>query len=108
LRRNVKVAWATVNRLGVVRERSSATGPPQAEPAGPSAKRASQSTGRSQFHFRVLRSGAREQWPKLHGARPEDRKDNAMNAFHLVIAWLAVAALVLIARTDYRARRSIR
>lgn len=26
----------------------------------------------------------------------------------LLIAWLAVAALVLIARSDYRARRSIR
>lgn len=31
-----------------------------------------------------------------------------MDAFPLVIAWLAVAALVLIARSDYRARRSIR
>lgn len=31
-----------------------------------------------------------------------------MNAFALVIAWLAVAALVLIARADYRARKPIR
>ncbi len=31
-----------------------------------------------------------------------------MNAFPLMIAWLAVVALVLIARSDYRARRSIR
>ncbi len=31
-----------------------------------------------------------------------------MNAFHLVIAWLAVVALVLIARSDYRPRRPIR
>ncbi len=31
-----------------------------------------------------------------------------MNAFPLVIAWLAVVGLVLIARGDYRARKPIR
>ena len=38
----------------------------------------------------------------------EDRKDNAMIAVALVIAWLAVVGLVLIARGDYRQRRPIR
>lgn len=31
-----------------------------------------------------------------------------MNAFALVIAWLAVAAILLIARTDYRRAKPIR
>jgi len=31
-----------------------------------------------------------------------------MNAIALMIAWFAVAALVFIARNDYRRRRSIR
>ena len=52
----------------------------------------------------------RVQRPKLHGARPlHHRKDNIiMNAVALVIAWLAVAVLVLLARDDYRRRRPIR
>jgi hypothetical protein len=33
-----------------------------------------------------------------------DRKDNAMIAVALVVAWLAVVGLVLIARTDYSRR----
>jgi hypothetical protein len=42
--------------------------------------------------------------PKLFGARPEDRKDNDMIAVALIVAWLAVAGLVLIARADYSRR----
>jgi hypothetical protein len=41
------------------------------------------------------------------GQGPEDRKDNAMIAVALVIAWFAVVGLVLIARGDYRQRRPI-
>jgi len=37
-----------------------------------------------------------------------DRKDNAMIAVALVVAWFAVVGLVLIARGDYRQRRPIR
>jgi hypothetical protein len=39
---------------------------------------------------------------------PQDRKEKAMNAFPLVVAWLAVVTLVLIARGDYRTRKPIR
>jgi len=35
---------------------------------------------------------------------PEDRKDNAMIAVALVVAWFAVVGLVLIARADYGRR----
>lgn len=35
---------------------------------------------------------------------PEDRKDNAMSAVALVVAWIAVVGLVLIARADYGRR----
>ena len=35
---------------------------------------------------------------------PEDRKDNAMSAVAIVVAWIAVVGLVLIARADYGRR----
>ena len=45
--------------------------------------------------------------PKLHGARPQERKDNNM-IVALTVAWFAVVGLVLIARGDYRQRQPLR
>jgi len=45
--------------------------------------------------------------PKLHGARPQERKDNNM-IVALTVAWFAVVGLVLIARGDYRQHQPFR
>ena len=56
---------------------------------------------------RVTFGKVRAERPKLHGARPQERKDNNM-IVALTVAWFAVVGLVLIARGDYRQRQPLR
>jgi hypothetical protein len=42
------------------------------------------------------------------GAPNKNNKDNKMKALALVVAWIAVAGLVLITRQTYRVRRLTR
>jgi hypothetical protein len=78
-------------------------GPDQNSGAGVTSAPPTHHFARAQFGKRGRRTAE-----ALRSKALKTERTTSMNAVALVVAWLAVVTLVLIARSDYRARKPIR